>query len=113
MDDLLLREDYHFDPLDEEIRLNQTFTAIAGERRESVFETDDMPDIDALDAGTGFESVNVPDKKPVNSHHRTAMFSLGDRAQSSDYILGKLRAAGFDVKAQARMMGYFYERGHF
>ncbi|WP_022765778.1 glycosyltransferase [Butyrivibrio sp. XPD2006] len=113
LDDLLLREDYHSDPLQEEIRLNQTFTAIAGERRESVFETDDMPDIDALDAGTGFEAVNVPDKKPVKSHHRASMFSIGDRAGSSDYILGKLRAAGFDVKAQARMMGYFYERGHF
>jgi glycosyltransferase involved in cell wall biosynthesis len=113
LDDLLLREDYHSDPLQEEIRLNQTFTAIAGERRESVFETDDMPDIDALDAGTGFETVNVPDKKPVKSHHRASMFSIGDRAGSSDYILGKLRAAGFDVRAQARMMGYFYERGHF
>ncbi len=113
LDDLLLREDYHSDPLLEEIRVNQTFTAIAGERRESVFETDDMPDIDALDAGTGFETVNVPGKKPVSSHSRLAAFSIGDRAGSSDYILGKLKAAGFDVRTQARMMGYFYERGHF
>jgi len=113
LDDLLLREDYHSDPLLEEIRVNQTFTAIAGERRESVFETDDMPDIDALDAGTGFETVNVPDKKPVSSHRRSPAFSVGDRAGSSDYILGKLKAAGFDVRTQARMMGYFYERGHF
>lgn len=113
LDDLLLREDYHYDPLEEEIKLNQTFTAIAGERRESVFETEDTPDIDALDAGTGFEAVNVPDKKVKESHHRTGMFSIGDRQQSSEYILGRLKAAGFDVKTQARMMGYFYERGHF
>ena len=113
LDDLLLREDYHSDPLEEEIKLNQTFTVIAGERRESVFETDDMPDIDALDAGTGFETVNVPDRKKSSSQRMASKFSIGDRAKSSDYILGKLRTAGFDVRAQARMMGYFYERGHF
>ena len=113
LDDLLLREDYHSDPLEEEIKLNQTFTAIAGERRESVFETDDMPDIDALDAGTGFEKVNVPDRSPKSSRQRTGLYSVGDRQQSSEYILGKLREAGFDVKTQAKMMGYFYERGHF
>ena len=113
LDDLLLREDYHSDPLEEEIKLNQTFTAIAGERRESVFETEDMPDIDALDAGTGFETVNVPDRNPKSSRQRTGLYSVGDRQQSSEYILGKLREAGFDVKTQAKMMGYFYERGHF
>ena len=113
LDDLLLREDYHADPLEEEIKLNQTFTAIAGERRESVFETDEMPDIDALDAGTGFETVNVPDKNPKSTHHRTGLYSVGDRANSSEYILGRLKDAGFDVKTQAKMMGYFYERGHF
>ena len=113
LDDLLLREDYHSDPLEEEIKLNQTFTAIAGERRESVFETDDMPDIDVLDAGTGFETVNVPDRSPKSSRQRTGLYSVGDRQQSSEYILGKLREAGFDVKTQAKMMGYFYERGHF
>ena len=78
-----------------------------------VFETDDMPDIDALDAGTGFETVNVPDRKKSSSQRMASKFSIGDRAKSSDYILGKLRTAGFDVRAQARMMGYFYERGHF
>ena len=113
LDDLLLREDYHTDPLEEEIKLNQTFTAIAGERRESVFETDEMPDIDKLDAGTGFEKVNVPDKSPKSTHHRTSLYSVGDRKNSSEYILGRLKDAGFDVKTQAKMMGYFYERGHF
>ena len=113
LDDLLLREDYHPDPLFEEIKLNQTLTAIAGERRESVFETDDMPDIDALDAGTGFDTVNIPSRPSKSSHHRAIEYSIGDRQQSSEYILGKLSVAGFDVKAQAKMMGYFYERGHF
>ncbi len=113
LDDLLLREDYHSDPLEEEIKLNQTFTAIAGERRESVFETEDMPDIDALDAGTGFETVNVPDRNQKSSRQRPGLYSVGDRQQSSEYILGKLKEAGFDVKTQAKMMGYFYERGHF
>ena len=112
LDDLLLREDYHPDPLEEEIKLNQTLTAIAGERRESVFETDDMPDIDALDAGTGCDTVNIPTKKQ-RTHHRSIEYSIGDREQSSEYIQNKLRAAGFDVKTQAKMIGYFYERGHF
>ncbi|RKM59808.1 glycosyltransferase family 1 protein [Butyrivibrio sp. CB08] len=112
LDDLMLREDYHPDALMEEIRVNQTFTKIAGERRESVFETYDTPDIDMLDEGTGFETLNVPDKAP-SSHHRAIEYSIGDRAQSCEYIQGKLKAAGFDVKSQAKMMAYFYERGHF
>ena len=112
LDDLLLREDYHPDPLEEEIRLNQTFTVIAGERRESIFETVDAPDIDLLDAGTGFDMVNVP-KEIIKPKHRAIEYSIGDRAQSSEYIQGKLRAAGFDVKTQAKMMALFYERGRF
>jgi glycosyltransferase involved in cell wall biosynthesis len=112
LDDLLLREDYQGDALMEEIRLNQTLTQIAGERRESVFENDDTPDFDILDQGTGFDSVNTPQKAP-KPHHRAIEYSIGDRSQSSEYILGKLREAGFDVKAQAGMMAYFYERGHF
>ena len=114
LDDLLFHEDYHPDPLHEEIRLNQTLTAIAGERRESVFETDDMPDFDLLDEGTGFEKVNIPDKiRVVKDKHRSIEYSIGDRSESSVYIQGKLRDAGFDVKAQAKLMGFFYERGHF
>ncbi len=112
IDDLLLRQDYQPDPLEEEIRLNQTLTAIAGERRESVFENEDTPDFDVLDAGTGFETINIPDRSP-RTHHRSIEYSIGDRSQSSEYILGKLKAAGFDVKTQAKMMAYFYERGHF
>ena len=112
LDDLLLREDYQPDPLEEEIRVNQTFTVIAGERRESVFETDEQPDIDMLDAGTGFDTVNVP-KEVVKPRHRATPYSIGDRAQSCEYIHGKLKAAGFDVKSQARMMALFYERGRF
>jgi hypothetical protein len=112
IDDLLLRQDYQPDLLEEEIRLNQTFTAIAGERRESVFENEDTPDFDMLDAGTGFETINIPDRSP-KTHHRSIEYSIGDRSQSSEYILGKLKTAGFDVKTQARMMAYFYERGHF
>ena len=45
------------DALEEEIKLNKTLTAIAGERRESVFENDDTPDFDVLDQGTGFDTV--------------------------------------------------------
>ena len=112
IDDLMLREDYHYDPLEEEIRLNQTLTQIAGERRESIFETDDTPDFDLLDAGTGFDTINVPDK-PSKRHRRAIEFSIGDRQQSSEYILGKLKAAGFDVKNQAKMMSAFYQRGYF
>jgi hypothetical protein len=112
LDDLMLWEDHNMDPLQEEIRVNQTLTQIAGERRESVFETEDTPDFDALDAGTGFEKINIPDRSRA-THHRSIEYSIGDRSQSSEYILAKLRAAGFDVKTQARMMAYFYERGHF
>ena len=112
LDDLMLREDYHQDPLEEEIRLNETFTRIAGERRESVFESEDAPDIDALDAGTGFDAVNIPVKKE-KTQRRAIEFSIGDRSQSSEYIIGKLKAAGFDVKSQAKMMKAFYERGRF
>jgi glycosyltransferase involved in cell wall biosynthesis len=111
LDDLMLHEDYHSDPLSEEMKLNQTFTAIAGERRESVFETEETPDFDSLDEGTGFEKLNVADssKQPKKSEG----FSIGDRQGSSAYILSKLKHAGFDVKSQAKMMAYFYERGHF
>jgi glycosyltransferase involved in cell wall biosynthesis len=112
LDDLLFHEDYHSDALHEEIKLNKTLTAIAGERPESIFETEDMPDFDLLDEGTGFEKVNVP-KTVERDLHRSIEYSIGDRSQSSAYIQNKLRAAGFDVKAQARLMGFFYERGHF
>ncbi|MBP3274955.1 MAG: glycosyltransferase [Butyrivibrio sp.] len=112
LDDLMLREDYHQDPLEEEIRVNETFTRIAGERRESVFEQEDAPDIDALDAGTGFDAINIP-VKSQKTQRRAIEFSIGDRSQSSDYIIGKLRAAGFDVRSQAKMMKAFYERGRF
>ena len=112
LDDLLLRENYQSDPLMEEIKLNQTLTAIAGERRESVFESDDMPDLDALDKGTGFEKLNAPSEKKTKRNNINE-FSIGDRDKSLDYILSKLRHAGFDVKNQAKMMTYFYERGHF
>jgi glycosyltransferase involved in cell wall biosynthesis len=112
IDDLLLHEDYQADALSEEIRVNQTLTQIAGERRESVFETDDTPDFDMLDQGTGFDAVNIP-KKAEKTHHRSIEYSIGNRAESSEYILGKLRTAGFDVKSQAKMMAFFYERGHF
>ncbi len=126
LDDLLLHEDYHADALYEEIKLNQTFTAIAGERRESIFETDETPDFDALDEGTGFETINTPTESArekfineikgiadLKDMHRSIEYSIGDRSQSSEYIQGKLRAAGFDVKAQAKLMAFFYERGHF
>ncbi len=126
IDDLLLHEDYQDNPLEEEIRVNQTFTAIAGERRESMFETDETPDPEMLDAGTDYSDfgtyaesarANLLDDLIGNSNsknmHRAIEYSIGDRSQSSAYIQNKLRAAGFDVKAQARMMGYFYERGHF
>jgi glycosyltransferase involved in cell wall biosynthesis len=112
IDDLLLHEDYLEDPLEEEIKLNQTFTAIAGERKESVFESEDAPDMDMLDNGTGFVRINTPDDRPKDMH-RSIEYSIGDRSQSSRYIQNKLRAAGFDVKQQARQMAYFYERGHF
>ncbi len=112
IDDLMLWEDNQTDALEEEIRLNQTLTQIAGERRESVFESEDAPDIDILDAGWGFEKVNVADDSP-RQRRKAIEFSIGDRSQSSEYILGKLRNAGFDVKAQARMMTLFYESGRF
>ncbi len=112
LDDLLLRDDYQPDPLEEEIRLNQTLTQIAGERRESIFETDETPDFDMLDNGTGFDNLNVP-VKVERTRHRLIEYSIGDRAESSEYILGKLKNAGFDVRTQAKMMAYFYERGHF
>ncbi len=126
LDDLLFHEDYHVDPLMEEIKLNQTFTAIAGERRESIFENEDAPDIDILDQGTGFEALNIPDEETKDRYireiknisdtkdmHRSIEYSIGDRKQSSAYIQNKLRAAGFDVKAQAKLLAFFYERGHF
>ena len=98
----------------------------AGERRESIFENEDAPDIDVLDQGIGFEALNVPDEatkdryiremkniSDVKDMHRSIEYSIGDRSQSSEYIQGKLRAAGFDVKAQAKLLAFFYERGHF
>ena len=112
LDDLLLYEDYHADALAEEIKLNKTITAIAGERPVSVFETEDTPDFDLLDKDTGFESLNTP-QDSGKGMRRKIEFSIGDRSQSSEYIQNKLRAAGFDVKAQAKLMGFFYERGHF
>lgn len=112
LDDLLFHEDYHSDVLQEEIKLNKTLTAIAGERPESIFESEDMPDFDLLDKDTGFEPSNTP-KKARGNRRRAIEYSIGDRSQSSDYIQNKLRNAGFDVKAQAKLMGYFYERGHF
>ena len=112
IDDLLLRENYQTDPLMEEIKLNQTLTAITGERRESVFETEEMPDFDLLDKDTGFEQLNTSSAKRTVTD-RKVEFSIGDRAGASDYILRKLRHAGFDVKNQAKMMTHFYERGHF
>ncbi len=112
LDDLLLRENYQSDPLMEEIKLNQTLTTIEGERRESAFENDDMPDFDILDKGTGFDNLNSPTAKRAATNKKIE-FSIGDRAQASDYILSKLRHAGFDIKNQAVMMTHFYERGHF
>lgn len=40
-------------------------------------------------------------------------YSIGDRNESSEHILSRLRSAGFDVKAQAKELSLFYERGHF
>ena len=111
LDDLVFAENDNTDILSEEIKLNKTVTAIAGERRESVFETEDTPDFDLLDKDTGFETLNVPDKGA--NIKKDAEYSIGDREGSSEYILNKLRNAGFDVKVQAKLMEYFYERGHF
>ncbi len=112
LDDLMLHEDYHSDALQEEIKLNRTLTAIAGERTESIFEPEDMPDLELLDKDTGFDE-GIALKKSRGDMHRAIEYSIGDRSQSSVYILSKLRAAGFDVKAQARLLGFFYESGHF
>lgn len=127
LDDLMLHEEYGSQPLMEEIKLNQTLTAITGERRESIFETDETPDIDLLDDGTGFDTLNTmteedrmqfarraaDEKLPSSRLHRSIEYSIGDRAQSAEYIIRKLRNAGFDVKAQAKELEYFYEHGHF
>ncbi len=119
LDDLLLHEDFQADALQEEIRLNRTLTQITGERRESVFENVDTPDFDLLDKDTGFANLNVADVVDdkefirVKDMHRSIEYSIGNRAESSAYIQNKLRAAGFDVKSQAKLMGLFYERGHF
>ena len=86
LDDLMLHEDYQPDALAEEMRLNKTVSAITGQAQ-AVTETPDM--------------------------HRAIEYSIGDRSQSSEYILRKLQDAGFDVKAQAVLMGQFYEKGHF
>lgn len=47
-----------------------------------------------------------------DADHMTA-FSAGNRAESSEYIIDKIKKAGFDVKAQARMLASFYEKGRF
>ncbi|MBO4457976.1 MAG: glycosyltransferase [Butyrivibrio sp.] len=111
LDDLTLNDEEGGDVLSEEIKLNQTLTAIEGERRESVFENDDTPDFDILDSDTGFEKLNIPDEG-FNAVKKNE-FSIGDRKDSSEYILNKLKEAGFDVKSQAKLMAFFYERGHF
>ncbi len=87
LDDLTLHEDYQAGSFEEEERLNRTVSAITGQKPQSAAETSDM--------------------------HRAIEYSIGDRKQSSDYILRKLKDAGFDVKAQAKLMGSFYEKGHF
>ena len=87
LDDLMLHEDYQPDSFEEEMRLNKTVSAITGQQVESVPAAPDM--------------------------HRAIEYSIGDRKQSSKYIQGKLKAAGFDVKEQAKLMGQFYEKGHF
>ncbi len=111
LEDLMLNEDMADDILQEEIKVNQTFTQIAGERRESVFENEDTPDFDLLDMGTGFDTIN---KAVTNKEVRKVEgYSIGNRKESSEHILGELKTAGFDVKSQAKMMAYFYERGHF
>ena len=111
LEDLMLQGDADKDIFSEEIKLNQTFTQIAGERKESVFENEDTPDFDLLDAGTGFDTINTAPKHSIS--HIDSGFSIGNRKESSEHILNELRAAGFDVKSQAKMMAYFYERGHF
>ncbi len=61
--------------------------------------------------GTGFDTIN---KAVTNKEVRKVEgYSIGNRKESSEHILGELKTAGFDVKSQARMMAYFYERGHF
>ena len=87
LDDLMLHEDYQPDSFEEEMRLNKTVSAITGQQVESVPAAPDM--------------------------HRAIEYSIGDRKQSSKYIQGKLQAAGFDVKEQAKLLGQFYEKGHF
>ena len=61
---------------------------------------------DQDDSEGGFESLN-------GSQNVAGNCSIGDREGTSEYILNKLRDAGFDVKLQAKQMAYFYERGHF
>ena len=39
--------------------------------------------------------------------------AFGNRAECSEYACNELKQAGFDVKAQAKEMTYFYKRGHF
>lgn len=58
------------------------------------------------EADAGYESL-------VATGNSAGGCSLGDREGTSDYILNKLRDAGFDVKLQAKQMAYFYERGNF
>ncbi|SFC76597.1 glycosyltransferase [Butyrivibrio sp. YAB3001] len=113
LDDLMLREDYHAeDTLDEELKLNETFDAITGGRNERIFGAGQVPNMDLIDKATEQDLGQISEqyKKQLR---RSIEYSIGDRQQSSEYILAKLKAAGFDVKSQAKLMGYFYERGHF
>lgn len=59
-----------------------------------------------IEEDTGYESLGAAGSSAGGN-------SIGDREGTSDYILNKLRDAGFDVKIQAKQMAYFYERGHF
>ena len=54
-----------------------------------------------------------PDNENAGRGRKAIEISIGDRAESSGYILDRLRSAGFDVKSQAGMMKYFYESGKF
>ncbi len=53
------------------------------------------------------------DRQEENGHKRIIEYSIGNRQESSEYIQNKLKNAGFDVKTQAKMMAWFYEKGHF
>ena len=59
------------------------------------------------------ESTAADRQMQTAERQQTAAYAIGDRMGSSGYITDKIRHAGFDVKAQAMMMTYFYENGHF